>query len=373
MKISSKLLAGPWITDHESSVVASMMKNGWDNYDYVESFERRFADWHERSYALMTPCCTHAIHLLLLALGVTNGDEIIAPECTWTGSIAPITYQGAIPVFADIDKKTWCLSHDTIEEKITNRTKAIIVVDLFGNMPEMEKIQALADAHDIFLIEDAAEALGSTYKGIRAGKFGIGGVHSFHRTKTIVSGEGGALLIDDENLYKRAKFLRDHGRSSQNPYSILEPAPKYMPSNFQASLASAQFDRVDELVARKMSILHTYKQGFPAELDISLNLDSEEVKNGAWATTLVLGDSYDINGASLRLSLENYDIPSRPFFYPMSSLPAYKQYSSNGRVKNPTAYKISEKGVVLPSHFLLEDSQIEYITDSISSILENAH
>ena len=298
-------------------------------------------------------------------------SEIIAPECTWTGSIAPITYQGAIPVFADIDKKTWCLSHETIQKKITSKTKAIIVVDLYGNMPEMEKIQALADAHNIFLIEDAAEALGSTYKGIRAGKFGIGGVHSFHRTKTIVSGEGGALLIDDENLYKRAKFLRDHGRSSKNPYSILEPAPKYMPSNFQASLASAQFDRVDELVARKMLILHNYKHGLSSKLDISLNLESEDVKNGAWATTLILGDSYGISGASLRLSLESYSIPSRPFFYPMSSLPAYKKYSSNGPVSNPTAYKISDKGVVLPSHFLLKESQINYITDTITSILEN--
>lgn len=360
------------MTEHETSIVAGMMKNGWDNYDYVESFETSFADWHGRNYALMTTCCTHAIHLLLLALGITTGDEIIAPECTWTGSIAPITYQGAIPVLADIDAETWCLSEASIKKRITKNTKAIIVVDLFGNMPEMEKIQALADSHNIFLIEDAAEALGSKYKGVRAGKFGIGGVHSFHRTKTIVTGEGGALLIDDENLYKRAKFLRDHGRSSKDPYYILEAAPKYMPSNLQASLASAQLDRVDELVARKVSILHLYKDGLAAELDVHLNLESGEVKNGAWASALVLGNSHKMSGTRLRSLLKNYGIPSRPFFYPMSSLPAYKKFTPNGPVSNPTAYQISKKGIVLPSHFLLEDVQIRYITDTVSKILKNS-
>lgn len=371
MKIPPKLLAGPWMTDHESSVVAEMMKHGWDNYDYVESFESKFADWHERKYALMTPCCTHAIHLLLLALDIKKGDEVIAPECTWTGSIAPITYTGATPVFADIDDNTWCLSAESIEKRITSKTRAIIVVDLYGNMPEMLKIQALADEHGIYLIEDAAEALGSTYKGVRAGKFGIGGVHSFHRTKTIATGEGGALLIDDDNVFKRAKFLRDHGRSSENPYFVLEPAPKYMPSNLQGSLASAQFDRIDELVGKKMSILHQYKEGLASEPDLQLNMESDDVQNGAWATTLVMGDSHMLSGAELRASLESHGIASRPFFYPMSSVPAYKRYMPNGRAANPNGYRISEKGVTLPSHFLLEEHQLEYIINAILTILRD--
>lgn len=261
MDISKKLLAGPWITDHEKSVVSEMMSNGWDNYHYVEKFEPKIAKWHNRKYALMTPCCTHAIHLLLLSLGIKEGDEVIVPECTWTGSVAPITYQNAIPIFADIDDN-WCLSVETIKKKITKKTKAILVVDLYGNMPDMSEIQELADDNDIFLIEDSAEALGSKYYNVRAGKFGIGSVHSFHRTKTLTTGEGGLLLLDDEELYLRAKFLRDHGRSTENPYYVLEPAPKYMPSNLQAALALAQFDRIDELVNRKRDILNTYKKNF---------------------------------------------------------------------------------------------------------------
>ena len=167
-------MAGPWITDLERNTVAEMMLNGWNNYQYVEKFEKEFAEWHNRKYALMTPCCTHAIHLLLLALGIKQGDEVIVPECTWTATAAPITYQFATPVFADINYDDWCLNIESVEKNITKKTKAIIVVDLFGNMPRMEELTSLAQKHNLYLIEDAAEALGSKYKGIRAGKFGIG-------------------------------------------------------------------------------------------------------------------------------------------------------------------------------------------------------
>ena len=116
-------MAGPWITKHEQDTVADMMLNGWNNYDYVEKFEVEFAAYHDRKYALMTPCCTHAIHLLLLTLGIKEGDEVIVPECTWTATSAPITYQKATPVFGDIDAHNWCLSPSSLKQKITGPKK----------------------------------------------------------------------------------------------------------------------------------------------------------------------------------------------------------------------------------------------------------
>ena len=116
-------MASPWITQHEKNLVAEMMDSGWDNYKYVENFEPKFAKWHDRKYALMTPCCTHALHLLLLALDIKDGDEVIAPECTWTGSIAPIIYQRAKPVFCDINPNTWCLDIDSVKERINENKK----------------------------------------------------------------------------------------------------------------------------------------------------------------------------------------------------------------------------------------------------------
>src|SRR5438477_5694050 len=130
-------MAGPWITDHEIKVVEDCMRNGWYNYDYVEKFQREFAQYHGRKYGIMTPNCTTALHLLLTAMGVSDSDEIIVPECTWVGSSAAITYLRAEPVFVDIESSNWCLDPASVERSISKRTKAIIAVDIFGNMPMM--------------------------------------------------------------------------------------------------------------------------------------------------------------------------------------------------------------------------------------------
>lgn len=363
-------MAGPWITDLEKKTVAEMMDSGWDNYEYVEKFESAFARWHDRKYALMTPCCTHAIHLLLLTLGVGEGDEVIVPECTWTGSVAPVTYCKATPVFADIDPVNWCLSPDSVKKNITERTKAIIVVDLYGNMPDMVALTAISKEYGIPLIEDAAEALGSKYKGTRAGKFGVGAVHSFHRTKTMTTGEGGALLLDDDELYERAKFLRDHGRSSSIPYYTLEATPKYMPSNLQAAMAWAQFQRIDELIDRKRYFLHSYKKHLADIEDIQFNVESDDVYNGVWATTLLFGKSHAMKKQDAIERLAKLDVPARPFFYPLSSLPAYECYETGSSEKNPNSYDVSGRGITLACHYELTDQQIDTICNGIKNILD---
>ena len=363
-------MAGPWITDLEKKTVADMMENGWNNYDYVEKFEPAFAKWHDRKYCLMTPCCTHAIHLLLLALDIKEGDEVIIPECTWTATAAPVTYQKATPVFADINPDNWCLDPTSVKKKITDKTKAIIVVDLYGNMPDMDALEGISKEYDIPLVEDAAEALGSSYKGVRAGKFGIGGVHSFHRTKTIATGEGGVLLLDDDKLFERAKFLRDHGRSSEIPYFTLEATPKYMPSNLQASMAWAQFQRIDELVDRKRYFLHRYKDNLKDIPDLQFNMETDDVVNGVWATTMVFGKSHKMKKLDSIAKLAELDVPARPFFYPLSSLPAYEGYGTGSIEENDNAYDVSERGITLACDYNLTDEQIDFICDGIRTILK---
>jgi perosamine synthetase len=243
-------MAGPWVSADDIKIVEDALRNGWYEkaYFYVEKFEKEFAAFHDRKFALMTPNCTSAIHLLLMGLGIQEGDEVIVPECTWIATSAPISYQRAKPVFCDIEKDSWCLDPESVKKNITPRTKAIIVVDLFGNMPRMAELEKIAREHGIALIEDSAEALGSQLNGVRAGKFGVGSTFSFHRTKTLTTGEGGMLLLDDAALYERCSFLRDHGRSKDIPYYNLEVAYKYIPSNLQAALGYAQFCRINELV-----------------------------------------------------------------------------------------------------------------------------
>ncbi|MDI6740699.1 MAG: DegT/DnrJ/EryC1/StrS family aminotransferase, partial [Candidatus Edwardsbacteria bacterium] len=288
-------MAGPWITDHEIRVVEDCMRNGWYNYQYVEKFQREFAAYHGRKYGIMTPNCTMAIHLVLAALGVKEGDEVIVPENTWIATAAPVTYLRASPVFCDIDPVHWCLDPSSVERSITPSTKAIIPVDVFGNMPLMDELLALAGHHGIPVIEDSAESLGSTYKGIKAGKFGVASVFSFHRTKTVVTGEGGMLLVDDDALYQRCMFLRDHGRKATGPaYYNYEVTFKYMPFNLQAAMGYAQFQRIGELLQKKRLILEGYKQRLSDIEDIAFNPEPEGGVNGAWITALLIGRSHGL-------------------------------------------------------------------------------
>jgi perosamine synthetase len=365
-------MAGPWITEKEIETVVDAMRHGWYEkpYYYVETFQKEFASWHGRKYGLMTPNCTTSIHLLLTALGVADGDEVIVPECTWIASAAPITYLRATPVFCDIDPVHWCLDPQSVRSRITAKTKAIIAVGLFGNMPLMDELTAIADEHGIPLVEDAAEALGSTYKGRKAGSFGIGSTFSFHRTKTLTTGEGGMLLLDDDELYERCVVLRDHGRRpGGRMYFNEEVTYKYMPFNLQAALGYAQFQRLDELVGRKREIFELYRTGLSDVDDIQLNAEPVDGFNSVWITGLVFGRSHQLTKLDAMEKLQQIGIPARPFFYPLSSLPAYPGREQEGRAANPRAYDISSRGINLPGAMNLTASQIEAVCDGIKTIL----
>lgn len=365
-------MAGPWITEHEIKVVNDAMRNGWYEkpYYYVETMQKEFAAYHGRKYALMTPNCTTSIHLLLTALGIGEGDEVLVPECTWIASAAPVTYLKAIPVFCDIEPGNWCIDPDSIERNITPKTKAIIAVGLFGNMPNMDRLAAIAKKHNLHFIEDSAEALGSTYKGKKAGSFGIGSVFSFHRTKTLCTGEGGMLLLDDDKLYERCSVLRDHGRRPGGPmYYNYEVTYKYMPFNLQAALGYAQFQRLDELVARKREIFLMYKERLQDIEDLQFNEEPEGGINSVWTTGLVFGKSHNMTKPQAIQKLQELGIPSRPFFYPLSSLPAYPGMEEKYKSRNLAAYDISSRGINLSCAFNLTEKQIDAIAWGIRTIL----
>lgn len=363
-------MAGPWITDHEIKVVDDCMRNGWYNYDYVETFQREFAAYHGRKYGIMTPNCTTAIHLLLTAMGVKDGEEVITPEFTWVGSSAGITYLRAKPVFCDIDPVHWCLDPLAVEQSISPRTRAIIVVDVFGNMPRMEQILAIGERHGIPVVEDAAEALGSVYKGTRAGKFGVASVFSFHRTKTLATGEGGMLLLDDDELFERCMFLRDHGRKPDGPaYYVYEITYKYMPFNLQAAVGYAQFQRIEELVAKKRWILESYRSQLDGIEDVQFNPEPEGGRNGAWITALLPSKSYGMTKLELIERLGKHGVPARPFFYPLSSLPAYPGAEAVYRPRNPVAYDIAGRGINLPGAMNITEDQIAFVCDGVREVL----
>lgn len=373
---SNIYMAGPSITELEINTVLDMMKTGWYEhpYDYVEKFQKEFAEYHNRKYALMTPNCTSAIHLLLIALGVGEGDEVIVPDCTWIASAAPVTYQKAVPVFCDIDRRNWCLDAEKLEQLITERTKAIIMVDLFGNMPNIEKIEEISTKYGIPIIEDAAEALGSEYKGVKAGKYGIGSVFSFHRTKTLTTGEGGMLLTDDDELYEKCAIYRDHGRRKDGPtYYNYEIGYKYMPSNLAAAIGYAQFQRIEDLLKIKRDILKRYKANFVKYQGIQLNDEPDYVVNGCWSPAIVFDKKYGLEKADIIKRMEKQGYPCRPFFYPLSSLPAFEKYVQ-GRdyvKRNVNAYDLSNRGINPPCAMNLTNEQIDEYCEALLKIVRN--
>ena len=368
------LVAGPSITQREIDYVTDAVTNAWygNANVYHERFEKAFADYLSVSHAICLPSCTSAIHLSLLALGVGSGDEVVVPDATWIASAAPITYVGATPVFADIDESTWCLSAESFEECITPKTKAVIPVDLYGNMPDMDGILEVAQRHNIRVIEDAAEAAGAEYKGRKAGSFGDVGVFSFHGSKTLTTGEGGMLVTDRDDLYHRVLFLRDHGRKpGDSLFWNQEIAYKYKMSSMQAALGLAQLERIDELIERKREIFGWYKEVLSGIEGLTLNPEPPTTRNAYWMITAVLDPSLGFDKNYLQRELAARNIDSRPFFHPLSSIPAYQHLTQahEARRRNQVSYRICPYGINLPSSLQITEGQVRLVCDVLRNLV----
>jgi perosamine synthetase len=370
-------VSGPWITEKEIHYVTDAVTNAWYSKAnvYHERFEKAFADYVGVPFAIALPSCTSAIHLSLLSLGVGPGDEVIVPEITWIATAAPITYVGATPVFADIDPKTWCLSVPSLRGALSPRTKVVIPVDLYGNIPEMDAIRAVAEEACIAVVEDAAQAIGSEYKGKKAGSFGDTGVFSFHGSKTLTTGEGGMLLTYNEDIYERALFLRDHGRRpGDKSFFNTEVAHKYKMSSLQAALGLAQLERIEELACRKREIFSWYEDELSDADGVTLNYQRPDTQSCYWMVTVLLDYRMGIGKDRLVREMDEMNIDCRPFFWPLSSLPAYAalRQAEQARQRNPISYQISPYAINLPSGFNMTLEKVRYVSESLKKIVRQS-
>lgn len=367
-------VSGPSITQKEVDYVTDAVKNAWyENAGmYNQKFEKAFGEYVGMKYAISLPSCTSALHLSLLSLGIGSDDEVIVPEITWIATSAPISYVGATPVFADIDEKTWCISAESFEKHITSKTKAVIPVDLYGNIPDMAAIKEIANKHGIFIIEDAAEAMGSSYKGRKAGSLGNIGVFSFHGSKTMTTGEGGMLVTNSEDIYIKCLFFRDHGRSpGEKMFWNDEVAYKYKMSSMQAALGLAQLERIDELVERKRKIFNWYEQGLKDISGLKLNYEAADVINSYWMVTIVWDSLYTLTKEEMIEQLKRYNIDARPFFYPLSMMPAYKDLYLNKHYerRNNISYLISPYAVNLPCGMNMTEELVAKVCGVVRQVL----
>lgn len=370
-------ISGPSITQKEITYVTDAVTNAWygNANMYHERFEKAFAEYLGVRFAVALPSCTSAIHLSLLSLEIISGDEVIVPDITWIASSAPLSYVEATPIFADIDPKTWCLSAESFEACITPKTKAVIPVDLYGNLPDMDAIQNIAQRYNIAIIEDAAEAIGSEYRCKKAGSFGDTGVFSFHGSKTLTTGEGGMLVTDREDIYQRVLFLRDHGRvPGDKMFFNAEIAYKYKMSSMQAALGLAQLERIGELITHKRQIFTWYKKEL-ADLDqVTLNYEAPDTKNSYWMVTAILPEQLGIDKTRMMTLMSEKNIDCRPFFHPLSAIPAYEHYSAqaqSARQRNQVSYQISPYGINLPSGMDMNEEKVKYVCDIFKQIVQS--
>ena len=370
-------VAGPWVTDLEVGYVAEAARTAWfaNHYAFNERFERAFAEYAGVKHAVSLPHCTAAIHLSLAAAGIGPGDEVIVPDVTWIASVAPVIYVGATPIFVDIRRDTWCIDPSSVEKAITPRTRAIIGVDLYGSMADWHELQRIAKKHNLFLVEDAAESLGSEYGDRKAGALGDIGVFSFHGSKTLTTGEGGMLVTDDDHLHRRVMTLRDHGRPPGDKLFLnSEVGFKYKMSALQAAFGLGQIERVEELISRKREIFSWYESHLGGANGITLNAEPTGTKNSYWMVTVILDPALGLDKFALMSALAERKIDTRPFFSPLSSLPAFADYkaSSDYMPERPAGAEVARYGVNLPSGYHMDEEKVEIVSSAVKEIIASA-
>jgi perosamine synthetase len=374
MTLSKIHYAKPSITDKEVEYVTDAARNGWAEkcFDYIIKFKKAFGDYLGMPYVIPTSSCTGALHMALAALDVGAGDEVIVPDVTWIASVSPITYLGATPVLVDILPDTWCIDPAAIERAITPKTRAIICVHIYGNLCEMDEIMAIAKKYNLPVIEDTAEALGSKYKGRMAGSIGDMSTFSFHGTKTITTGEGGALAVRDKALFDKLSILESHGRDPKVAKQFWSEriGYKYKMSNIEAALGLAQIERIEELVERKREIFAKYKARLGRLNTLSFNPEQPGCRNSYWMATAIFDKSVNLDRLALIKKFEENNIDARVFFYPVSMMPVFeKEISEKAANTNKVGYDIHARGMNLPCYHDITDADIDRVCTVIEQYL----
>lgn len=370
-------VAGPSITDREAELAAEAARTAWygNHYAYNARFERMLADYVGVRHAISVPHATAALHLILAALGIGAGDEVIVPDVTWIASVAPVTYVGAEPVLVDIRPDTWCLDPAAVEAAIGPRTKAILGVDLYGSLCDWEALRALARRHGLHLIEDAAEAIGTRRDGRQAGSFGDAAAFSFHGSKTVATGEGGMLVTDDDDLAARVLRLRDHGRAPGDRFFLnTDIAFKYRMSAVTAALGVAQMERIDTLIAYKRRLFGWYKARLGGLAGVTLNAEPPGIQNSFWMNTIVIDETFGLDKFALMAEFDRRNIDTRPFFSPLSTLPAFQDRREATRFARPedAGQRIAGRGLNLPSGYAMTEETVETVCAALAEILGQA-
>lgn len=359
-------ISKPSIGHEEIKLVTEALESGWVSSQgaFIKEFEERMASFCGTKHCVVVSNGTVAIHLALLVLKIGPGDEVIVPDLTFVATANAVKMAGATPVIADVSKDTWCIDPEDVRKKITERTKAIIPVHLYGFPAEMDSLLSLAKEFSIHIIEDAAEAHGAIYKGKPVGGFGTMSTFSFFGNKIITTGEGGAITTDSDEYAEYARFLRDHGMSRTKRYWYEEVGYNYRMTNLQAALGVAQMKKVHDFILERDNILNEYKRHLEST-GLVLNPIAANIRPVNWITCVLLNDPDRVFRDKVLDELKNRGIETRPFFYPLTSLPMYKDNV------NPISENLSARGLNLPTFAGISEEQIKFISRNLIDAISN--
>ncbi len=359
----------PYLKGNEKRYVNDCLDTNWisSRGKYVNLFEQRFAEYTGAAHAVAVSNGTVAIHLALAALGIGPGDEVLVPTLTYIASVNPIAYLGATPVFVDSSVDNWQLDLDDLEKKITEKTRAVVAVHLYGNVCDMDRLVAICRKHHLLLVEDCAEALGTTWKGRHVGTFGDVGCFSFFGNKTVTTGEGGMVVATEDELAKHLSCLKGQGVSPVRYYWHEVIGFNFRMTNIQAAIGLAQLEQVDEIMSRKRRIAERYKSEFERRgLPLKVLWEKEHSYNCMWLPTICLNDPGRRDSLMADLK-EKHEVETRPAFYPVHTMPMYVKYAEGKEF--PGAETLSYGGMNLPGFPGMTDEQQEWVINAISQEL----
>lgn len=363
----------PLLDGNEEKYLVECIRSGWISSEgpFIQQFESRFGAVAGRKYGIAVSNGSVALEVSVAALGIGPGDEVIMPAFTIISCAAAIVRRGATPVLVDADPVTWNMDVDQIEARITSRTKAIMVVHIYGLPTDMAPVLHLAEKHGLKIIEDAAEAHGQTYQDRPCGSFGDISTFSFYPNKHVTTGEGGMLLTDLDALAERCRSLRNLCFQPGKRFVHEELGWNFRMSNLQAALGVAQLERLDEFVTIKRHMGARYTELLKGTPGIQLPLESTSyADNIYWVFGLVLDDDLPFDGNDAMARLNEQGIGTRPFFWPMHEQPVLRKMGLFAGENYPVAERIARRGFYIPSGMALTDQQIEQVAVAVKEILQ---
>jgi len=364
-------LAEPVLTGNEKKYLQECLDTGWisGSGKFVDAFEDGFAAFCGATHGVAIVNGTAALHVALLALGIGPGDEVIIPDLTYIASANAVTYCGARPIFSDVDPATWTLNPQDVARKLSPRTKAIMPVHLYGHPVDMDPILDLAKAHNLYVVEDAAEAHGAEYKGRRVGALGDIGVFSFYGNKIITTGEGGMIVTNNSALADRARLLKGQGMDPQHRYWFPIIGYNYRMTNMQAAIGLAQLERIEWFIERRREVAEWYDISLKS-LPVVKPVEADWAKNSYWLYSICVDEKIDRD--LLMNHLLERGVETRPFFYPMHQMPPYRDAVHEA---TPIATKLGAQGLSLPSSANLSREDVAHIARALEECLakQNDH